>query len=72
MATENDTKLFTFNVKPQTDYTRPSFIPSTATVRALIETSENISVTSSDPSFVVRPENSTAGVYSLFTNTLYV
>jgi len=63
----NGTTVFTFNVQPQTIYTRPSFISISATGRSLNYT-PGIIVTSSNPSFAVT--NLTNGSYALVTNTL--
>ncbi len=63
-----NTTVFTFNVQPQTIYTRPSFVPITATGRALNLTSGIITVTSSNPSFAVTTLSN--GSYALVTNTL--
>ncbi len=63
----NGTTVFTFNVQPQTIYTRPSFISTSATGRSLNYT-PGIIVTSSNPSFAVT--NLTNGSYALVTNTL--
>jgi hypothetical protein len=64
----NGTTVFMFNVQPQTIYTRPSFISTTATGRSLNNTPGIITVTSSNPSFAVTPL--TNGSYALVTNTL--
>jgi hypothetical protein len=64
----NGTTVFSFNVQPQTIYTRPSFVPVTATGRALNITPGIITVTSSNPSFTVITLSN--GSYSLLTNTL--
>lgn len=62
-----NTTVFTFNIRPQTDYTRPSFVSSSATGRALNNTAGIITIQSSDPSFIVYPLSN--GSYVLNTNT---
>jgi hypothetical protein len=64
----NGTTVFTFNVQPQTIYTRPSFVSTSATGRALNITSGIITVTSTNPSFAVTSLSN--GSYALVTNTL--
>ena len=62
-----NTTVFTFNVQPQTDYTRPNFVSKSVSGRALNITPGVIQVTSSDPSFaVIKLAN---GSYTLVTNT---
>ena len=62
-----NTTVFTFNVRPQTDYTRLSFVPTSASGRSLNYTSGIIDVQSSDSSFIVYPLSN--GSYVLNTNT---
>jgi hypothetical protein len=62
------TSVFTFNVQPQTAYTRPSFISTSASGRALNNTPGIITVTSTDPNFAVITLSN--GSYALVTNTL--
>lgn len=62
------TTVFTFNVLPQTIYTRPSFVLTSVSGRALNLTSGIITVTSSDSSFAVNTLSN--GSYALVTNTL--
>ena len=64
----NGTTVFTFNVQPQTDYTRPSFVSTSVSGRALNNTPGIITVTSSNPSFAVTTLSN--GSYALVTNTL--
>lgn len=67
VASPNGTTVFTFNVRPQTDFTRPSFVSTSVSGRALNNTPGIITVTSTDPSFaVVTLAN---GSYALVTNT---
>ncbi|CAF2958903.1 unnamed protein product [Rotaria sp. Silwood2] len=61
------TTVFTFNVQPRTDYTRPSFVSTSVTGRALNILPGIITVSSSDPSFIVN--NLSNGSYALVTNT---
>lgn len=61
------TTLFTFNVLPRTDYTRPSFVPTSVTGRSLNIIPKNITVTSTNPSFAVTSLPN--GSYALVTNT---
>ncbi|CAF5053329.1 unnamed protein product, partial [Rotaria sp. Silwood1] len=63
----NGTIVFTFNVQPRTDYTRPSFISTSVTGRALNIAPRNITVTSSDSSFIIN--NLSNGSFILVTNT---
>ncbi|CAF3673561.1 unnamed protein product [Rotaria sordida] len=67
VTTPYNTQIFTFIVKPQTIYNRPSFIPITVNNRTLDMTSRNIIVTSSHPSFTV--VNLANDSYALVTNT---
>lgn len=69
VSTPNNTPLFNFSVRPQTIYTRPSFNAAIISSRALDITSEDITVTSSHPSFAVQKSNHT---YTLITNTSYI
>lgn len=62
-----NTTVFTFNVRPQTDFTRPSFVSTSVTGRALNNTPGIITVTSTNPSFAVL--DYTNGSYALVTNT---
>jgi hypothetical protein len=64
----NGTTVFIFTVQPQTIYTRPSFISTSVSGRALNLTSSMITVTSSNPSFAVTTLSN--GSYALVTNTL--
>jgi hypothetical protein len=64
----NGTTVFTFNVQPQTISTRPSFLSTSVTGRALNITPGIITVTSSHPSFAVI--NLSNGSYALVTNRL--
>jgi hypothetical protein len=67
VSSPNGTIVFTFNVQPQTVYTRSSFILTSVSGRALNNTPGIITVTSSNPNFaVVTLAN---GSYALVTNT---
>lgn len=68
VSAPNGTTVFTFNVQPQTIYTRPSFVPTTVTGRSLNNTAGIITVASGNPSFAVNPLSN--GSYALVTNTL--
>ncbi|CAF3632426.1 unnamed protein product [Rotaria socialis] len=61
------TTVFTFNVQPQTINTRPSFVSTAVTGRALNLVGGIITVTSSNPSFIVTTLSN--GSYALVTNT---
>lgn len=61
------TVVFPFSLQPQTGYTRPSFVSTAASGRALNNTAGIIRVTSSDPSFAV--QSYANGTYALVTNT---
>jgi hypothetical protein len=61
------TTVFSFTVRPQNDSTRPSFISTSISGRALNNSVGILSVTSSDPSF--RVQSYSNGTYSLLTNT---
>ncbi|CAF1053785.1 unnamed protein product [Adineta ricciae] len=63
----NGTTVFTFNVQPQTDFTRPSFVSTSVTGRALNLTQGVITVTSSNPNFTVTTLSN--GSYALVSNT---
>ncbi|CAF3869414.1 unnamed protein product [Adineta steineri] len=63
----NDTTVFNFNVRPATIYSRPSFVSTSVTGRALNLTSGIITVVSTDPSFAVTTLSN--GSYALVTNT---
>lgn len=67
VASPLGTTLFTFNVQPQTVYTRPSFVQTSVSGRSLNLASGIITVNSSDPSFTVTTLPS--GSYALNTNT---
>ncbi|UJR08759.1 hypothetical protein I4U23_013016 [Adineta vaga] len=67
VASSNGTQVFTFNVQPQTDFTRPSFVSTSVTGRALNFTSGIITVTSGNPNFAVTTLSN--GSYALVTNT---
>jgi hypothetical protein len=67
VSSPNGTIVFTFNVQPQTAYTRPSFVLTSVSGRALNNTPGIITVTSSNSNFaVVTLAN---GSYALVTNT---
>jgi hypothetical protein len=67
VSSPNGTTVFTFNVQPQTASTRPSFVSTSVSGRALNNTPGIITVTSNNPSFaVVTLAN---GSYALVTNT---
>jgi hypothetical protein len=68
VSSPNGTPVFTFYVQPQTIYTRPSFVSTSATGRALNITGGIITVTSTNPSFAVT--SFLNGSYALVTNTL--
>ncbi|CAF5181734.1 unnamed protein product, partial [Rotaria magnacalcarata] len=61
------TTVFTFNVQPQTTYTRPSFVSTSVSGRALNLVGGIITVASSNPSFIVTTLSN--GSYALVTNT---
>lgn len=67
VASPNGTTVFTFNVQPQTIYSRPSFVSTSVSGRALNYTSGILTVTSSNPSFAVTTLAN--GSYALVTNT---
>jgi hypothetical protein len=67
VSSPNGTTVFTFNVQPQTAYTRPSFVSTSVSGRALNNTPGIITVTSSNPNFAVVPLAN--GSYALVTNT---
>jgi hypothetical protein len=67
VASPLNTTVFTFYVQPQTAYTRPSFVSTSVSGRALNITSGVIQVTSSNPSFAVI--YLTNNSYALVTNT---
>jgi hypothetical protein len=67
VSSPNGTTVFTFNVQPQTGYTRPSFVSTSVSGRALNNTPGIITVTSSNPNFAVVPLAN--GSYALVTNT---
>lgn len=67
VASPNGTTVFTFNVQPQTDLTRPSFVSTSVSGRALNFTGGTIGVTSSNPNFAVTTLSN--GSYALVTNT---
>jgi hypothetical protein len=64
----NGTIIFTFNVQPQTIYTRPSFVSTSVIGRILNNPLGIVTVTTSDPSFAVTTLSN--GSYALVTNTL--
>ncbi len=68
VSSPNGTTVFTFNVQPETIYTRPSFVSTSVTGRSLNNTPGIITVTSSNPSFAVTTLAN--GSYALVTNTL--
>jgi hypothetical protein len=61
------TILFTFNIQPQTIYTRPSFVSKSVTDRALNNTPGIITITASDSNFSVLILSNDS--YALITNT---
>ncbi|CAF1552267.1 unnamed protein product, partial [Adineta ricciae] len=67
VASPNGTTVFTFNVQPQTDSTRLSFVPTSVTGRALNLTKGVITMTSGNPNFTVTTLSN--GSYALVTNT---
>ncbi|CAF0872431.1 unnamed protein product [Adineta steineri] len=68
VAIPNDTTVFQFTVRSRTIYDRPSYISTNFTSRILRQTETNIDVTSSDPSFIVKKDDSLNDTYSLVTN----
>jgi hypothetical protein len=64
-----NTPVFNFTVKPQTNSTRPSFNAMILSTRALDTASDDITVTSSDPSFAVIQSSD---YYTLVINKSYV
>ena len=66
-ASPNDTRFFTFNVRPQTDSNRPSFFSTSVTGRGLNLTQGVITVTSGNRNFTVTTLSN--GSYALVTNT---
>jgi hypothetical protein len=64
----NGTTVFTFTVQPQTIYTRPSFVSTSVSGRALNITPNAITVTTNNPSFAVTSLGNFS--YALVTNTL--
>ena len=62
------TNVTSFNIQPQTDFTRPSFISTSVTGRALNITPNIITVTSSESAFAINSLSNDS--YVLVTNTL--
>ena len=63
-----NTTVFTFNVQPQTDYSRSSFVSTSVTGRSLDYVSGIITTTSENDNFSVL--TLTNGLYALITNIL--
>ena len=67
VASPNRTIVFPFSLTRQSIFTRPSFVPTSVSGRALNNTPNLISVTSSDSSFAVASLGNDA--FNLVTNT---
>ena len=67
VSSPNGTVVFPFSILPQTNLTRPSFVSTAATGRALNNTAGVIRVISNNPAFAVQTYPN--GSYALVTNT---
>ena len=67
VSSSNGTVVFPFKLQPQSSFTRPSFVPTSVTGRALNNTAGIVRVSSTNPSFgaALQPD----GSYNLITTT---